>query len=68
MQINTVTTRALDILPRFISLRDAPRYLGMDKNRFKLEVRPLLLEIPISRNGVAFDRHALDAWADEYMT
>ena len=27
-------------LPRFIRLRDAPSYLGMDKNRFNREVRP----------------------------
>jgi hypothetical protein len=35
------------ILPRFIRLRDAPSYLGMDKNRFNREVRPLLSAIPI---------------------
>ena len=26
-------------------LRDAPTYLGMDRNRFNSEVRPLLIEI-----------------------
>ena len=26
--------------PRLIRLRDAPAYLGMDKNRFNSEVRP----------------------------
>jgi hypothetical protein len=26
--------------PRFVRLRDAPRYLGMDKNRFNRDVRP----------------------------
>src|SRR5581483_5148537 len=32
-----VVTRAAPtaLIPRFIRLRDAPRYLGMDKNRFK---------------------------------
>lgn len=34
-------------LPRFIRYSDAPGYLGMDKNRFNAEVRPLLVEIPI---------------------
>ena len=28
-------------------LRDAPGYLGMDRNRFNAEVRPHLIEIPI---------------------
>ena len=38
-------TRAL--LPRFIRLRDAPYYLGMDRNRFNAEVRQCLTSIPI---------------------
>jgi hypothetical protein len=54
------------ILPRFIRFRDAPNYLGMDKDRFNAEVRPYLVEIPIGRQGVAFDRLDLDAWADQY--
>jgi hypothetical protein len=53
-------------LPRFIRLRDAPEYLGMDRNRFNAEVRPSLTEIPIGVQGVAFDRLDLDAWADQY--
>ncbi len=52
--------------PRLIRFRDAPAYLGMDRNRFNLEVRPYLTEIPIGEQGVAFDRLDLDAWADEY--
>jgi hypothetical protein len=51
---------------RFFRLRDAPAYLGMDVNRFNAEVRPFLSEIPIGRQGVAFDRLELDAWADDY--
>jgi hypothetical protein len=54
------------ILPRFIRFRDAPSYLGMDKDRFNAEVRPWLIEIPIGKQGVAFDRLDLDAWADQY--
>jgi hypothetical protein len=53
-------------LPRFIRLRDAPRYLGMDKNRFNSEVRPHVTVIPIGTQGVAFDRVDLDSWADHY--
>ncbi|MCU7806057.1 MAG: hypothetical protein KZQ96_23015 [Candidatus Thiodiazotropha sp. (ex Lucinoma borealis)] len=54
------------IQPRFIRRRDASAYLGMDRNRFDSEVRPYLVEIPIGIQGVAFDRHDLDAWADHY--
>jgi hypothetical protein len=49
-----------------IRFRDAPRYLGMDRNRFNAEVRPLLTEFPIGRQGIAFDRLELDAWVDDY--
>jgi hypothetical protein len=58
--------RAFAVLPRFIRLRDAPAYLGMDKNRFNRDVRPHLCAIPIGTQGIAFDRVDLDAWADEY--
>ena len=54
------------ILPRFIRFRDAPNYLGMDKDRFNADVRPYLIEIPIGTQGIAFDRLDLDAWADQY--
>lgn len=54
------------ITPRFIRFRDAPAYLGMDRNRFNKDVRPLLTEIPIGEHGVAFDRLDLDQWADNY--
>lgn len=53
-----------EFLPRFIRLKDAPYYLGMDKNRFNSEVRTGLREIRIGRRGVAFDRVDLDAVAD----
>jgi hypothetical protein len=56
------------LLARFIRLRDAPSYLGMDKNRFNRDVRPLLSAIPIGTQGVAFDRLDLDAWADDYKS
>jgi len=54
------------ILPRFIRLKHAPQYLGMDKNRFNREVRPHLTEILIGSQGIAFDRLDLDAFADNY--
>jgi hypothetical protein len=36
----------------------------MDPNRFNEEVRAHLIEIPIGKQGVAFDRLDLDAWVD----
>jgi hypothetical protein len=53
--------------PRIIRFRDAPAYLGMDRNRFNAEARPYLTEIPIGVQGIGFDRLELDAWADEYI-
>lgn len=53
--------------PRLLRLRDAPAYLGMDRNRFNAEVRPYLTEIPLGTQGIAFDRLELDAWADDYI-
>jgi hypothetical protein len=41
---------------RLIRLRDAPTYLGMDKNLFNTQVRPNLTQLPIGNHGVAFDR------------
>ena len=56
--------RQPNIAPWLLRFRDAPRYLGMDRNRFNTEVRPHLIEIPIGRQGIAFDRLELDAWVD----
>ena len=56
----------MQIQPRLIRLRDAPAYLGMDRNRFNREVRPALVELPIGQQGVAFDRLELDAWVEQY--
>ena len=56
------------ILPRLLRLRDAPLYLGMDRNRFNSEVRPYLTEIPVGKQGIAFDRLELEAWVDQYKS
>ena len=58
---------ASQLLPRILRFRDAPAYLGMDRNRFNAEVRPHLTEIPIGKQGIGFDRLELDAWVDEYI-
>ncbi len=44
------------LLPRLVRFRDAPGYLGMDRNRFNNEVRPYLKNITIVKQGIAFDR------------
>ena len=54
--------------PRIVRFRDAPAYLGMDRNRFNSEVRPHLTEIPIGIQGIGFDRLELDAWVDDYKS
>lgn len=57
---------ALAVVPRFIRLGDAPRFFGMDKNRFNREVRLHLTEIRIGRQGRAFDRLEMESAADDY--
>lgn len=56
------------VVPRLIRYRDAPFYMGMDKNRFNKEVRPFVADIPIGVQGIAFDRLDLDEWIDEYKS
>ena len=55
----------MQIQPRLIRLRDAPSYLGMDRNRFNREARKELTEIPIGKQGIAFDRIEMDDWAEQ---
>ena len=55
-------------LPRLIRLRDVPYYLGMDRNRFNREVRQYLTEMPIGKQGIAFDRLELDGWVEDYKS
>jgi hypothetical protein len=58
----------MSLLPRIIRFRDAPSYLGMDRNRFNAEVRPNLTELPIGTQGIGFDRLELDAWVEDYKS
>jgi len=60
--------QSLPIIPRLIRFRDAPRYLGMDRNRFNAVVRPYLTEIRIGKQGIAFDRLEPDAWAGQIIS
>ena len=59
---------SIALLPRLVRLRDAPAYLGMDRNRFNREARPHLTRIPIGQQGIAFDRLELDAWVEDYIS
>ena len=56
-----------DFQPRMIRLKDAPGYLGMDKNKFNELVRPFVTEIRFGSMSVAFDRVDLDRWIDDYI-
>ena len=64
----TTASPTAGLLPRLIRLRDAPFYLGMDRNRFNAEVRRHITNIPIGRQGIAFDRLELDAWVEDYVS
>ncbi|WP_237509789.1 hypothetical protein [Pseudomonas chlororaphis] len=64
---NATAAKATSIQPRFIRFGDAPGYLGMCKDEFNKTVRPNVREFPIGKQGVAFDRHELDEWADSYI-
>src|ERR1700728_469809 len=52
----------------YIPRHDAPRFFGMDKNRFNREVRPRPTEIRIGIRGRAFDRLEMEAAAEEYKS
>jgi len=62
------TPTTIVLLPRLVRFRDAPAYIGMDRNRFNREVRPQLTNIPIGQQGLAFDRLELDAWVEDYIS
>ncbi len=39
----------------------------MCRAEFNTSVRPHVREFPIGKQGIGFDRHELDAWADSYV-
>lgn len=57
----------LPVQPRILRASQAPGYLGMCKDEFNKSVRPHVQEFPIGQQGVGFDRHELDEWADAYI-
>ena len=54
------------MLQKFFRRADAAGYLGMSSYTFDRQARPYLTDIPIGKQGVAFDRIELDAWADNH--
>ena len=66
---DTMTTpHILTIAPRLIRMKDAPRYLGMDRNRFNKLVRPYVHPLRFGKQSIAFDRLELDAWVDDTIS
>lgn len=53
------------IPPKVIRLKDAPRYLGMNKNRFNKDIKPILPILRIGVRGIGFDRVDLDQWVED---
>jgi hypothetical protein len=60
--------RTSQIAPRLLRVRDAPAYVGVDRNKFNADFRPYLTEIPLGRQALAFDRIELDALIDDYIS
>lgn len=58
--------RSMPFPPRFLSYKDAVLYCGFGKDRFDVEVRPMLTEIPRGKRAILFDRLDLDAFLDDY--
>ena len=55
----------MDYPPRFLRAKDAPRYLGVNRNYFDKEIRPYVTEVRLGPQMVCFDRLDLDRWADD---
>lgn len=50
----------LHLLPRAVRARDAPAYLGVDRNRFNREFKPLLRIVVLGHRIRCYDRLDLD--------
>jgi len=66
--MNHTSRHSSELQPRVVRFRNAPAYLGMDRNRFNAEVRPFLTEVPIGTQGIGFDRLELVAWFEDYKS
>jgi predicted DNA-binding transcriptional regulator AlpA len=54
------------MLQKFYRRADAAGYLGMSTYTFDRQARPYLTDIPIGKQGVAFDRIEVDTWVDRH--
>ena len=50
---------------KIIRLSDAPSYLGVNKNKFNRDIRPLLHELALGDRSVGFNRSELDNFIDK---
>ncbi len=58
---NTIKNQS-DINPRFIRVKDIPRYLGINIHYFNRHIRPDLPYIQYGKQSICFDRLDLDQW------
>jgi hypothetical protein len=52
--------------PRLSRLREAANYLSIDRDCFNAEISPTLIEIPIRKQGIAFDKLNIDTCVEYY--
>ncbi len=64
----TNSPHSAQLWPRVIRASDAPRYLGLDKNKFNKIVRPYITAVPLGPHSVGYDRLDLDRWWEEYKS
>jgi hypothetical protein len=58
--------KPLDFEPRVIRVKDAHKYLGMDKTTFAKQIRPYLPTIHITNKSRGFERVDIDSVFDVY--
>lgn len=56
----------MELLPRVIRLKDAPKYVGLERHAFNQYVRPYVTQIPLGKRGIGFDRLDLEAWFQDH--
>ena len=56
----------MDLLPRVVRQKDAPKYCGVNTNYFNRYIRPHLREIRFGPQMVGFDRIDIDQWIVDF--
>lgn len=62
------TSRRNTTPPKVLRLKDAPSYLGVDKNKFNDSIRPHLKEVKVGIRSVGYDRLDLDKWVEDHKS